>query len=203
MYLVSSRTKPILLSDLEVFELTNGETYGLAIGVAADERETMVTYVVSLRQFTEISCTLWKTHLDSLKKAEMLKHTATKKLAVFNIYNCYGKWKDPLSCKVSDYSYKPRTSEQTMNECNSGLYDLLNDIEYLTSRGMRSLLSSHQFKKVQDKYQLPTAFDSTEAHATATGFAVGCDYWSAIHGDYYYYYPSLSCVSEKVNDRSI
>jgi hypothetical protein len=68
------------------------------------------------------------------------------------------------------------TSEQTMNECNSGLRDLLSDIKYLTSRGLRSLLSSDQFKHVQDKYQLPTAFDSTEAYATATAFAVGCDY---------------------------
>jgi hypothetical protein len=76
-------------------------------------------------------------------------------------------------------------------------------MEYLTSRGLRSLISSDQFKDVQDKYQLPTAFDSTDAYATATAFAVGCNYWSAIHVDDDYYYTSLSCVSEKVNDKSI
>jgi hypothetical protein len=65
---------------------------------------------------------------------------------------------------VSEYAYKPRTIEQTTNECRSGLYNLLNNMENLTSRGLRSLLSSHQFKNVQDKYQLPTAFGSTEAH---------------------------------------
>jgi hypothetical protein len=37
-----------------------------------------------------------------------------------------------MSCKVSDYAYTPRASEQTMNECNSGMYDLLTDMEYLT-----------------------------------------------------------------------
>jgi hypothetical protein len=87
---------------------------------------------------------------------------------------------------VSDFSYKPITSEQAMNECISGLRDLLSDIKYLTSRGLRSLLSSDQLKHVQDKYQLPTAFDSTEAYATATAFAVGCDYWSALHVDHDY-----------------
>jgi hypothetical protein len=56
-------------------------------------------------------------------------------------------------------------------------------MEYLTARGLHSLLSSHQFKTVQDKYQLPTAFDSIEAHITATDFAVGCDYWPAINID--------------------
>jgi hypothetical protein len=90
-----------------------------------------------------------------------------------------------------------------MNECNSGLRDLLYDMEYLTSRELWSLLSSDQFKHVQDKYQLPTDFDSTEAYATATAFAVGCDYWAAIYVDDDYYYTTLSCVAEKVNDRSI
>jgi hypothetical protein len=90
-----------------------------------------------------------------------------------------------------------------MNECNSGLYDLLNDMEYLTSRGLRYILSSHQFKNVQDKYQLPTDFDITEAHVTATDFEVRCDYWSAVHVDDDYYYTYLSCVAEKMNDRSI
>jgi hypothetical protein len=55
------------------------ENSGLVIYVAMDERETMVAYVVSLRQRSEISHAHWKTHLDSLKKAEILKP------AVFNI----------------------------------------------------------------------------------------------------------------------
>jgi hypothetical protein len=196
-----------LFSDLEVFELLDEKKYGLIIGVATDERETMVAYVVSPRQCGEIGHTGWNKHLDSLKKAEMIKPNAkgspTKKPVIFNIYNCYGKRKDPLSCKVSDYAYKSRMSEQTMNECNSGLRDLLYDMEYLISRGLRPLLSSVQFKHVQYKYQLLTAFDSTEAYATATAFAVGCEYWSAIHVDDDYYYTTLSCVAEKVNDRSI
>jgi hypothetical protein len=200
-------TKRVLLSDLEVFKLLDEKKYYLIIGVSTDERETMVAYVVSPRQCGEIGHNGWKKHLDSLTKAEMVnpnaKRSPTKKPVSFNIYNCYGKQKDPLSCKVSDYAYKPRTSEHTMNEYNSGLRDLLSDIEYLTSRGLRALLSSDQFKHVQDKYQLPTAFDSTEDYATATAFAVGCDYWSAIHVDDDYYYTTLSCVSEKVNDRSI
>jgi hypothetical protein len=83
------------------------------------------------------------------------------------------------------------------------LYDLLNDMENITSIGFFYLLSSHQFKKVQDKYQFPTHFLSTDVHATATAFAVGYDFWSSIHVDDYYYYTSLSCVAEKVNDRSI
>jgi hypothetical protein len=70
-----------------------------------------------------------------------------------------------------------------MNECSSGVCDLLSDMEYLASRGICSLISSDQFKHVQDKYQLPTAFDSTDAYETATAFAVSCDYWSAIHVD--------------------
>jgi hypothetical protein len=96
-----------------------------------------------------------------------------------------------------------KTSEKMKTECNMGLQDLLNDIEYLTSRGPRLLLSSSEFKYVQDIYQLPTAFDSKEKYAKGIAFAVGCDYWSDIHIDDDYYYTSLSCVSERVNDRSI
>jgi hypothetical protein len=39
-------TKRVLLSDLEVFEILDEKKYGLIIGVAKDERETMVAYVV-------------------------------------------------------------------------------------------------------------------------------------------------------------
>jgi hypothetical protein len=84
--------KRILLSGLEVFELTDGGKFGLVIGMEMDEREMMVAYAMSLRQSIGISCVSWKTHLDSLKKAEMPKPTATrsptKKPDVFNIYNC-------------------------------------------------------------------------------------------------------------------
>jgi hypothetical protein len=108
-------TKRILLSDLEVFELFDQKKSGLIIVVATDEHETMVAYVLSPRQCGEIGHTGWKKHLDSLKKAEMVKPHAkrspTKKPVIFNIYNCYDKRKDPLSCKVSDYAYKPRTNE--------------------------------------------------------------------------------------------
>jgi hypothetical protein len=84
-----------------------------------------------------------------------------------------------------------------------GLQDLFNDFEYLTSRGLCLLLSSSEFKYVQYRYQLPTALDSKEKYTKGIAFAVGCDYWSAIHVDDDYYYTSLSCVSERVNDRSI
>jgi hypothetical protein len=84
-----------------------------------------------------------------------------------------------------------------------GLQDFLNDIEYLTSRVLCLILSSIEFKYVQDRYQLPTALDSKQKYANAIAFAVGCDYWSAIHVGDDYYYTSLSCVSERVDDRSI
>jgi hypothetical protein len=77
------------------------------------------------------------------------------------------------------------------------LQDFLNDIEYLISRGLHLLLSSSVFKYVQDRYQIPTAFDSKEKYAKAIAFAVGCDYWSAIHVDDDYYYTSLYCISDE------
>jgi hypothetical protein len=49
-------------------------------------------------------------------------------------------------------------------------------IEYLTSRGLHLLLFSSEFKYVQYRYQLPTAFDSKEKHAKEIAFAVGCAY---------------------------
>jgi hypothetical protein len=200
-------TKRILLSDLEVFEVRDVGKSGLVIGVAEECCETIVAYVVSERQCQEVSHKRWKTHLETLKKAEKEKPTAARSLiknaCTFNTYNCYEKRKDPLSGAVSDYAYKRKTSDRMKTECNMGLQDLLNDIEYLTSRGFRLLLSSSEFKYVQDRYQLPTAFDSKEKYAKGIAFAVGCDYWSAIHVDDDYYYTSLSCVSERVNDISI
>jgi hypothetical protein len=81
-----------------------------------------------------------------------------------------------LSGAVYDYAYKIKTSIAINNECNLGLQDLLNDIEYLTSRGLRLLLSSSEFKYVQDRYQLPTALYSKEKYAKAIAFAVKCEY---------------------------
>jgi hypothetical protein len=189
-------TKRILLSDLEVFEVRDVGNSGLVIGIAEEGCETMVAYVVSERQCQEVSHKQWKTHLETLKKAEKEKPTGARSLikmaCTFNTYNCYGKRKDPLSGAVSDYAYKRKTSEKMKTECNMGLHDLLNDIEYLTSRGLHLLLSSSEFKYVQDAYQLPTAFDSKEKYAKRVAFAVGCDYWSAIHVDDDYYYTSLS-----------
>jgi ABC-type Fe3+ transport system substrate-binding protein len=63
------------------------------------------------------------------------------------------------------------------------LHDFLNDIENLTSRGLPLLLSSREFKNVEDKYQLPTAYYSKEKYVNAIVFGVGCDYWSDIHLD--------------------
>jgi hypothetical protein len=189
-------TKRILLSDLEVFKVRDAGRSGLVIGVAEECCETMVAYVVSERQRQEVSHKRWKTHLETLKKAEKDKPTAArsliKKPCTFNTYNCYGKRKDPLSGAVSDYAYKREIRDGMKTECNMGLQDLLNDIEYLTSRGLRFLLSSSELKYVQDRYQLPTAFDSKEKYAKVIVFAVGCDYWSAIHVDDNYYYTSLS-----------
>jgi hypothetical protein len=200
-------TKRILLSDLEVFEVRDVGKLGLVIGVAEECCETMVAYVFSERQCQEIVHKQWKTHLETLKKAEKSKPTAArspiKKPCTFNMCNCYGKSRDPLSGAVSDYDYKRTTSAAINTECNLGLQDLLNDIEYLTSRGLRLLVSSSEFKYVQDRYQLPTEFNSKQKYAKAIAFTVGCDYWSAIHVDDDYYYTSLSCVSERVNDRSI
>jgi hypothetical protein len=115
-----------------------------------------------------------------LKKAEKEKPTGgrslIKKACTFNTYNCYGKRKDPLSGAVSDYDYKRKTSDRMKTECNMGFQDLLNDIEYLASRGLRLLLSSGEFKYLQYRYQLPTAFDSKDKYAKGIAFAVGCDY---------------------------
>jgi hypothetical protein len=125
-------TKSILLSDLEVFEVRDVGKSGLVIGVAEEYCDTMVAYVVSERQCQEVSHKRWKTHLETLKKAENAKPTAArsliKKPCTFNTYNCYGKRKEPLSGAVSDYAYKRKTSDAINTECSLGLQDLLNDI---------------------------------------------------------------------------
>jgi hypothetical protein len=68
-------TKRILLSDLEVFEVRDVGKSGLVIGIAEEGCETMVAYVVSERQCQEVSQKRWKTHLETLKKAEKEKPT--------------------------------------------------------------------------------------------------------------------------------
>jgi hypothetical protein len=104
----------------------------LVIGVADKYCETMVVYVVYERQCQEIGHIRWKTHLETLKKAEKAKPTFArspiKKPCTFNMYNCYGKRKDPLSSAVSDYAYKRKTIVAIKTECNLGLQDFLNDI---------------------------------------------------------------------------
>jgi hypothetical protein len=73
---------------------------GLVIGVAEECCEIMVAYLVSERKCQEIRHKQWKTHLETLKNTEKAKPTTArspiKKPCTFNMYNCYGKRKDPL-----------------------------------------------------------------------------------------------------------
>jgi hypothetical protein len=71
-------TKRILLSDLEVLEVRDVGKSCLVIGVAEECCETMVACVVSERQCQEIGHKRWKTHLETLKKAEKAKPTAAR-----------------------------------------------------------------------------------------------------------------------------
>jgi hypothetical protein len=73
-----THTKLILLSDLEVFEVRYVIKSGVVIGVAEEFCETGVAYVVSERQCQEVSHKRWKTHLETLKKAEKEKPTAAR-----------------------------------------------------------------------------------------------------------------------------
>jgi hypothetical protein len=75
---------------------------------------------------------------------------------VHSIHTIVMEKKGPLSGAVSDYAYKRKTNEKMKTERNTGLQELFNNIEYLASRGLRLLLSSSEFKYVQDTYQLPT-----------------------------------------------
>jgi hypothetical protein len=72
-------TKRILLSDLEVFEVIDVGKSGLVICVAEECCETMVAYIISERQCQEVSHKRWKTHLETLKKAENEKPTAMQR----------------------------------------------------------------------------------------------------------------------------
>jgi hypothetical protein len=67
-----------------------------------------------------------------LKKAEKAKPTAVrspiKKPCTLNMYNFYGRRKDPLSSDGYDYDYKWKTSVAIKTECNLVLQDLLNNI---------------------------------------------------------------------------
>jgi ABC-type Fe3+ transport system substrate-binding protein len=110
-----------------------------------------------------------------------------------------GKRKDPLSCDVSNYAYKRNTSVAIKTECNLGWQDLLNNIEYLKSRGLPLLLSSSELKNVQDKYQLPTEFDSKEKYAKAVAFAVVCDYWPSILTPWKQSFSYRSCILHSLN----
>jgi hypothetical protein len=71
-------TQKILLSDLEVFEVRDAGKSGLVIGIVDVGREMMMAYVVSERQCEEIGHRRWKTHLETLKKAENSKPTGMR-----------------------------------------------------------------------------------------------------------------------------
>jgi hypothetical protein len=71
-------TKWILLSDLELFEVRDVGKSGLVIGIADDGRAMMVAYVVYERQCQEIGHRRWKTHLETLKKAEKVNPPAMR-----------------------------------------------------------------------------------------------------------------------------
>jgi hypothetical protein len=110
-------TKRILLSNLEVFELTHGEKSGLVIGVAMDEREKMVAYVLSLRQGSEIRCARWKIHIHQLKKTErssILQQGIQKISLMYSIFMIV-----MANGRTHCHENKPRTSQQAMNAFNS------------------------------------------------------------------------------------
>jgi hypothetical protein len=70
-------------------------------------------------------------------------------------------------------------------------------------RGLMHFLSYTHFSELQDSYQIPTAFDGEERCNTATPFALGYNYWSAIRTDNDFYYSSLYCIYDEEDDKSI
>jgi hypothetical protein len=99
---------------------------------------------------------------------------------------------------------------QTMvKKMNDGIGDIVSFLESASRSVFHSLQSSITFLDVKDKYRIPGMYGhkdldkETSTRGFATQFCVGVDYWSSIHIDNYFYYTTLSFLSDNMDDNSI
>jgi hypothetical protein len=201
----------INLSDYSIVDITDPTYSGVAMGMSKIQNLSMLFSMVSNMRCQQINKKKWEKAKDTLNKAESAAYInvrGKKCIGTHIAYVCYGHRNDPLGTKLGQYSLLPNTPDDVKKSVNDGIGDIISFLESASRSVLYSLQSSVNFLDVKDKYRIPgmCAHKLLDKDMSTRGFAtqlcVGVDYWSIIHIENDFYYNTLSCVSEKMDDNS-
>jgi hypothetical protein len=197
--------------DFNIVEITNPTYSGEAMGMSKIQNVSMLFSTVSKRRYQQIKNKMREKARDTLNQAEKADYINVHRKKCFGTnrtYLCYGHRKDPLGTKLGQYSLLPNTTDD-VKKFNDGIGDIVSFLESASRSVLYSLQSSITFLDVKDKYRIPDMYahkdldKETSTRGFATQFCVGVYYWSSIHIDNYFYYTTLSCLSDHMDDNSI
>jgi hypothetical protein len=113
-------------------------------------------------------------------------------------YPAHGYRKDPLKDNLSEYSFKPGTSEEIKNHINTGLSNLSGTLEHSSRPVLSGLSEFAVFEDVAELIELPSSSKETctkKTHTSSltkekkkfryytTALSIGFEYWSQSHVD--------------------
>jgi hypothetical protein len=182
------------------------------MGMSKVQNVSMLFNMVSKRRCQQIKNKMWEKAKDTLHQAESAAYInvrGKKCMGTNGTYVCYGHPKDPLGTKLFQYSLLPNTPDDAKKSVNDGIGDIVSFLESASQSVLYSLQSSITSLDVKDKYRIPGIYahkhldKETSTRGFATQLFVGVDYWSSIHIDNDFYYTTLSCLSENIDDNSI
>jgi hypothetical protein len=204
--------KFIHLSYYRIVDLTNPKFSGVAMVMSKIHNVSMFFSMVSKRRCQKIKNKMWEKEKDTLNQAESAAYInfgGKKCMGIHRTYVCYGHLNDPLGTDLGQYSLLHNTPDDVKKSVNGGIGDIVSFIESASRSVLYSLQSSITFLDVKDKYRIPDMYahkhldKDTSTRGFVTQFCVGVDYWSSIHIDNNFYYTTLSCLSENIDDNYI
>ena len=97
------------------------------------------------------------------------------------------------------YKFKKGIDQQAQEKLEEGISSLINDIESIRFRSLKSPLGLTSFNNsLQHALVIPTA-SATSNDAVSTQFSIGFDYWSPVHQDNNYFWSILGCVPREIS----
>jgi hypothetical protein len=202
----------INLSDYNIIEITNPTYFGMAMGMSNIQNVSMLFSMVSKRRCQQINKKMWEkaqVTLNQAEKASYINFRGKKCLGTNRTYVCYGHRKDPLGMKLGQHSLLLNTPDDVKKSVNDGIGDIISFLELASRSVFYSLQSSITFLDVKDKYRITDVYarkdldKETSTLGFATQLCVGVDYWSSIHIDNNFYYTTLSCLTDNMDDNAI
>lgn len=143
---------------------------------------------------------VWIPYYDAMVQASKFKPNIPRgedKIAISEIYMCFGQRRNRNDSDLGEYAFKPNTDEKIEQEIVSRVKALVQAIEKITAHLFDNLSITGLYRDVVDKYKIRTMVKD----GLTVAFCAGYNYASAIHKDKDAFYNTISCYNKYITER--